>query len=48
MINIYIGDIISDDMKSEKNLKDKTNRAVRVANKISTKLSERPHGKHFF
>ena len=28
----YLGDILSDDMKNQKNLKDKTNKAVGIVN----------------
>ena len=44
----YLGDILSDDMKNQKNLKDKTNRAVGIVNKITSTLSERPYGRHRF
>ena len=39
----YLGDIISCDMKNNKNIKEKTNRAVGISNKISTTLMERPY-----
>ena len=35
-------------MKNNKNIKEKTNRAVGISNKISTTLMERPYGKHYF
>ena len=44
----YIGDIFSADTKNEKNIKDKTDRAVGIVNKISTSLVERPFGRHHF
>ena len=44
----YLGDIISDDMKNHKNIKEKTDRAVGIVKKISTSLNERPYGKHTF
>ena len=44
----YLGEIISFDMKNKKNIKEKTNKAVGIANKISTALIERPYGRHHF
>ena len=44
----YLGDIFSADTKNEKNIKDKTDRAIGIVNKISTSLIERPFGKHHF
>ena len=44
----YLGDIFSDDMKNSQNIKEKTNRAVGIVNKITTSLVERPYGKHTF
>ena len=34
----YLGDIISADTKNEKNIKEKTNRATGIVNKITTSL----------
>ena len=44
----YLGQIISKDLKNEKNLKDKTNNAVGNVNKIISTLNERPFGKYTF
>ena len=44
----YLGDIISQDMKNIQNIKEKTNKAVGIVNKISTALYERPYGRHTF
>ena len=44
----YLGDIFSDDMKNVQKIKEKTNRAVGIVNKITTSLVERPYGKHTF
>ena len=44
----YLGQIISKDLKNEKNIKDKTNKAVGNVNKIITTLNERPFGKFTF
>ena len=42
----YLGDIVSDDLRNDKNIKDKTNKAVGNVNKILNSLSERPYGRH--
>ena len=42
----YLGDIFSDDMKNIQNIREKTNRAVGIVNKITTCLGERPYGKY--
>ena len=44
----YLGDIITTDMNNEKNIKDKTNKAIGNINKIVSSLQERPYGKHTF
>ena len=44
----YLGQIISNDLKNEKNLKDKTNKSVGNVNKIITTLQERPFGIYNF
>ena len=44
----YLCDIFSADTKNEKNIKEKTNRAIGIINKISTSLNERPYGNHHF
>lgn len=44
----YLGDIISNDLKNEKNIKDKTNKAVGSVNKIMNSLRERPYGRHAY
>ena len=44
----YLGDIFTDDMKNIQNIREKTNRAVGIVNKITTCLIERPYGKHNF
>ena len=44
----YLGDIISQDMKNLKNIREKTNRAVGIVNKIESSLYERPYGKNTF
>ena len=44
----YFGEIFSADTKNNKNIKDKTDRAVGIVNKISTSLVERPFGRHHF
>ena len=35
-------------MKNKHKLKEKTNKAIGISNKISTTLIERPYGKHYF
>ena len=44
----YLGDIISFDMKNTKNIKEKSDRAVGIANRISTTLKERPYGSYYY
>ena len=44
----YLEDIITDDMNNYENIKEKTNKAIRIVNKISTTLIERPYGNHHF
>ena len=44
----YLGQIISNDLKNEKNLKDKTNKSVGNVNKIITTLQERLFGIYNF
>ena len=44
----YLGDIFSDDMKNAQNIKEKTNRAVGIVNKITTSMVEGPYGKHSY
>ena len=44
----YLDDIISFDMKNEKNLKENTKKAIGIIKKITTTLSKRPYGKHNF
>ena len=44
----YLGDIISNDGKNDKNIKDRTNTALGNINKIVSTLTERPYGKYFF
>ena len=46
--NNYLGDIISDDGKNQKNIKDRTNKSIGNINKIVTTLTERPYGKFNF
>ena len=41
----YLGDIFPADTKNEKNIKEKTNRAIGIVNKITPSLIERPYGK---
>ena len=43
----YLGDIISNDGKYYKNIKDRTNKALGNINKIVSTLTERPYGKYF-
>ena len=44
----YLWQIVYKDLKNEKNIKDKTNKAVGNVNKIVTTLNERPFGKFTF
>jgi hypothetical protein len=44
----YLGDIISHNMNNYSNIKEKTNRAVGIVNKILTSLLERPYGRFTF
>ena len=44
----YLGDIFSDDMKNEKIILEKSNKAIGVVNKIVTSLNERPYGVHTY
>ena len=44
----YLGDIIQNDMKNDKNIKDKTDKAVGNVNKILSALNERPYGRHSY
>ena len=44
----YLGQIISNDMKNEKNPKDETNRSIGNVTKIITTLNERPFGAFTF
>ena len=44
----YLGDIISQDGRNDKNIKDRTNKATGNINKIVSTLNERPFGKHKF
>ena len=44
----YLGSVISSDVKNDKNIKDKTNKAQGNVNKIVTSLKERPYGKFTF
>ena len=44
----YLGDIISSDMKNTINIKEKTDKAIGIVNKISTCLFERPYGRNTF
>ena len=44
----YLGDLFSDDMKNKKIIKEKTNKAIGIVNKIVTSLNERPYGVHSF
>ena len=44
----YLGDIISNDGKNKKNIKDRTNKATGNVNKILNTLNERPFGAHLF
>ena len=44
----YLGDIISDDGKNEKNIRERTNRSIGNITKIVSTLSERPYGKYYF
>ena len=39
----YLGDIISNEMNNYSNIKEKTNKAVGIVNKIITSLHERPY-----
>ena len=48
MIKKYLGDIISDDMKNIKNIKEKINRGVGIVKKILTSIIERPYGRHTY
>ena len=42
----YLGEIITCDLKNDKNIKDKTNKGVGNVNKIISALNERPYGRH--
>ena len=44
----YLGHILQSDGKNDKNIKDKTDKAVGSVNKIMSALSERPYGKHSY
>ena len=44
----YLGNIISDNGANLNNVKDVTNKATGIINKIMTALSERPYGRHMF
>ena len=44
----YLGDIISKNGNNKSNIKDRTNRAMGIVNKIIETISERPYGKHLF
>jgi hypothetical protein len=44
----YLGDIISSDGKNNKNIIERTNKAMGNVNKIVSTLNERPYGKHLF
>ena len=44
----YLGEIITNTMNNEENIKDRTNRAYGSANKIKDSINERPFGKHIF
>ena len=44
----YLGTIVSKDLKNDKNIKDKTNKANGNATKILTSIKERPYGKYTF
>ena len=46
--NKYLGDIISCDMKNTINIKEKTNKAIYIVNRISTCLYEQPYGRYTF
>ena len=43
---IFLGEIISKDLKNEINIKDKTNKAYGNIKKIEDTIRERPFGKH--
>ena len=43
-----LGSIISTDITNKINIKEKTNIAVGIVNKIRTTLTERPYGKYMF
>ena len=44
----YLGQIIQNDGKNDKNIKDKVNKAVGNVNRIICAISERPYGHHTF
>ena len=44
----YLGDLISCDLKNNKNIKKIVGKGTGNVNKIVSTLSERPYGKHFF
>ena len=44
----YLGQIISNNLRNDKNLKDKTNKAVGNVNKIISTVNERLLGKYSF
>ena len=44
----YLGSMISTDLSNKINIKEKTNIAVGIVNKIQTTFEERPYGKYYF
>ena len=44
----YLGDIISNDGKNQKNITDRTNKAIGNINRIESTLRERHYGRHYF
>ena len=44
----YLGDIISNDGKNQKNITDRTNKTIGNINRIESTLRERHYGRHYF
>ena len=44
----YLGDIVTNDLKNDKNIKDRINKRTGNVNKIISALNEKPYGKHAF
>ena len=44
----YLGSIVQNNGKNDKNIQDKINKAVGSVNKIISAINERPYGRHTF